>query len=58
MVKNASPLNLNFKTTAFDFDGEGDVLQAFRWVKLTDLGNEGFPFPTDQHVAKLLMKTI
>src|SRR6202000_3481810 len=30
MVKNTSPLNLNFKTTAFDFDGEGDVLQAFR----------------------------
>jgi ADP-ribose pyrophosphatase YjhB (NUDIX family) len=55
-VKNTSPLNLVFKTIVFDFDGEGDVLQAFRWVKIANLGKEDFLFPTDQHVAKLLIK--
>jgi 8-oxo-dGTP diphosphatase len=58
LVKNKEPLNLAIKTIVFDFEGEGDVLQAFRWVKLTDLGTEEFPFPTDQHVVKLLMNTI
>jgi len=55
LVKNTSPLNLIFKTVVFDFDGEGDILQSFRWVKLADLGSEEFLFPTDQHVAKLLI---
>jgi 8-oxo-dGTP diphosphatase len=57
-VKNISPLNLVFKTAVFDFDGEGDVLQAFRWVKLTDLREEDFIFPTDKHVVKLLIDSI
>jgi len=55
LVKNTSPLNLIFKTVVFDFDGEGDILQSFRWVKLADLASEEFLFPTDQHVAKLLI---
>ncbi len=55
LVKNTSPLNLIFKTVVFDFDGEGDFLQSFRWVKLGNLGAEEFLFPTDQHVAKLLI---
>ena len=55
LVKNIQPLNLNFKTTVFDFDGEGDVLQSFRWVKLNNLIREELLFPTDQHVAKLLI---
>jgi len=55
LVKNTGPLNLIFKTAVFDFDGEGDILQSFRWVKLPNLANEVFLFPTDQHVAKLLM---
>src|ERR1700731_4495908 len=55
-VKNVSPLNLTIKTAVFD--GEGDVLQSFRWVKLADIGNEDFLFPTDQHVAKLLINNI
>src|ERR1700743_313493 len=55
LVKNTSPLNLIFKTVVFDFDGEGDILQSFRWVKLARLGSEEFLFPTDQHVAKLLI---
>ena len=58
LVKNITPLNLIFKTVVFDFDGEGDVLQSFRWVKVSNLGNEEFPFPTDQHAAKLLMNEI
>ncbi|BAU54447.1 NUDIX domain-containing protein [Mucilaginibacter gotjawali] len=57
-VKNLEELNLNFKTLVFDFDGEGEVLQAFRWVKLANLANEDFLFPTDQHVAKLLTGSI
>ena len=55
LVKNIQPLNLDFKTTVFDFDGEGDVLQSFRWVKLNNLIREELLFPTDQHVAKLLI---
>ena len=58
LVKNTSPLNLIFKTVVFDFDGDGDILQSFRWVKLSNLANEEFLFPTDQHVAKLLITQI
>ncbi len=58
LVKNISPLNLAIKTKVFDFDGKGDVLQSFRWVKLADMETEDFLFPTDQHVAKLLMNNI
>ena len=58
LVKNTAPLNLNFKTVVFDFDGEGDILQSFRWVNLSALANEDFLFPTDQHVAKLLISEI
>jgi 8-oxo-dGTP diphosphatase len=57
-VKNLEELNLNFKTLVFDFDGEGEVLQSFRWVKLTNLASEDFLFPTDRHVAKLLTDRI
>ncbi|SDT30601.1 ADP-ribose pyrophosphatase YjhB, NUDIX family [Mucilaginibacter mallensis] len=55
IVKNISELNLNIKTKVFDFDGEGDVLQAFRWVKLSELDPEEITFPIDRHVAKLLI---
>ena len=58
MVRNIGPLNLIFKTAVFDFDGEGDILQSFRWVNLANLANEDFLFPTDQHVAKLLIGEI
>jgi len=58
LIKNISPLNLIFKTIVFDFEGDGDVLQSFRWVKLENIGNEDFLFPTDQHVAKLLTEKI
>lgn len=54
IVKNVNPLHLSFKTHPYDFDETGDVLQAFRWVKLVDLKPEDVTFPTDQHVVKLL----
>jgi 8-oxo-dGTP diphosphatase len=56
MVKNLSDLNLTIKTKVFDFDGEGDVLQAFRWLKLGEMSADDFTFPIDKHVAELLIK--
>lgn len=58
IVKNISPLNLAIKAIPFDFEEEGPVLQAFRWIKLTDLKPEDFTFPIDQYVAKLLIDNI
>ncbi|MEP6613053.1 MAG: NUDIX domain-containing protein [Mucilaginibacter sp.] len=58
LIKNIEPINLDIKTVVFDFDGEGNTLQAFRWVKLTDLHLEDFIFPTDKRVAELLIETI
>ncbi|MGZ3776517.1 MAG: NUDIX domain-containing protein [Mucilaginibacter sp.] len=58
MVKTLSPLNLVFKTVQFDFDGEGEVLQSFRWLNLADLSEEDVTFPTDKHVVKLLLNNI
>lgn len=57
-VKILSPLNLMFKTVQFDFDGEGDVLQSFRWINLADLKEEDITFPADKHVVKLLLNNI
>lgn len=57
-VKNLEPLNLSFKTKVFDFDGTGDVLQAFRWVNFEDLNAEDLTFPVDQHVVKLLKNSL
>ena len=54
LVRNINPLNLSFKTKPYDFDGEGDVLQAFRWAKISNLQVEDVTFPIDQHVVKLL----
>jgi 8-oxo-dGTP diphosphatase len=56
MVKNLSDLNLTIKIKVFDFDGEGDVLQAFRWLKLGEMSADDFTFPIDKHVAELLIK--
>jgi 8-oxo-dGTP diphosphatase len=58
LVTNMDTLHLNFKTKAFDFDGEGDVLQAFRWVRVADLDEADFLFPTDKHVVNLLTSTL
>ncbi|WP_295792206.1 NUDIX hydrolase [Mucilaginibacter sp.] len=58
LVKNIDPINLNIKTVVFDFDSEGDTLQAFRWVNPSDMHLEDFIFPTDKRVAELLIETI
>jgi len=57
-VRNLEPLNLSFKTKVFDFDSVGEVLQAFRWVKLDELQVADLTFPVDQHVVKLLKNEI
>ena len=53
-VKNTTPLNFPIKTIVYDFDGEGDVLQAFRWVKISELTTDDVTFPTDKRVVELL----
>lgn len=57
-VKNLNPLNLKFKVNVFDFDGEGEVLQAFRWMPVESLKPEDVTFPIDQHVVKLLKQQL
>ena len=54
LVKPKTELLLNFKEKLFDFDAEGDLLQAFRWKSITDLSPEDVTFPTDQKVIELL----
>jgi 8-oxo-dGTP diphosphatase len=56
LVKEAKPLVLPFKTTAFDFD-KGS-LQSFRWVNLSDLKTDDVTFRTDKTVVELLLKQI
>lgn len=54
LVKPLSELKLNFKERIFDFDTEGDLLQAFRWKNLDELNIDDVTFPTDQRVIELL----
>ena len=56
LVKNLSPLNLIFKTVQFDFEGQGDILQSFRWINLKDLSEDDVTFPADKYVVNLLKK--
>lgn len=58
LVKNTSPLNLTFKTKVFDFDGEGEILQSFRWADIKNIQPQDVTFPIDQHVVKLLISDI
>jgi len=57
-VKNVGPLDLVTKTLTFDFDGDVEPLQSFRWIKMANLSEDDFTFPIDKHVAKLLIKMI
>ena len=54
LVKPKIELLLNFKKKIFDFDAEGDLLQAFRWKNIIDLEINDVTFPTDQRVIELL----
>jgi 8-oxo-dGTP diphosphatase len=58
VVKAVSDLNFITKTTIFDFDGEGDVLQSFRWVNLKDLTTNELTFPIDKYVTELLISSL
>ena len=58
VVKAVSDLRFVTKTLVFDFDGEGDTLQSFRWIKLNELKSADLTFPIDQYVADLLIKDI
>ncbi|MFM6975242.1 MAG: NUDIX domain-containing protein [Sphingobacteriaceae bacterium] len=55
-VKAKEELNLNFKTQMYDFDGEGDIRQAFRWKAVSDLAVNELTFETDRKVAQLLLE--
>ncbi|WP_411274632.1 NUDIX domain-containing protein [Daejeonella sp.] len=54
IVKPVAELILNFKEKIFDFDSEGDLLQAFRWKDVSALDIEDVTFPTDQKVIELI----
>ena len=54
IVKEKAPLQLAFKDVIYDFDGEGEILQAFRWVKIEDLNIDDITFKTDKTVGQLL----
>lgn len=54
IVRNTSPLDLSFKVIPYDFDEQSDIMQAFRWKKLSELTEDDVTFPTDKHVVKLL----
>ena len=54
IVNPIAELMLNFKETIFDFDAEGETLQAFRWKDISALEIDDVTFPTDQKVVELL----
>ncbi|GAB3936362.1 NUDIX domain-containing protein [Mucilaginibacter myungsuensis] len=56
IVKNIEPLDLSFKVIPYDFDELSDIMQAFRWVKLSELTEDDVTFPTDKRVVRMLME--
>lgn len=54
LVKEAGPLDLNFKTSAFDFDE--DCQQCFRWIDLNMLHTDDVTFKTDKTVVEMLLQ--
>ena len=58
LVKEKAPLQLAFKTKIYDFDAEGEILQAFRWVAISELDVNAITFKTDKTVAELLKKAL
>lgn len=57
-IKPIILLNITANEKVFDFDGDAEVRQSFRWIKLDELKADDFTFPIDQHVAKLLIGSI
>ena len=56
LVKEVHPLQLPFKTKAFDFDE--NLTQSFRWVNINNLSENDVTFKTDKAVVNLLKKSI
>ena len=54
LVKPVSGLALDFRELPFDFQAEGEILQAFRWKGIHELNGDDLTFPTDQRVLELL----
>ncbi len=57
-VEALGKLEVVIKQEPFDFDGQGEVLQSFRWLKLATLKEDDFTFPIDRHVARLLINSV
>jgi 8-oxo-dGTP diphosphatase len=57
-IKPIILLNITTKEKVFDFEGDSEVRQSFRWIKLDGLKADDFTFPIDQHVAKLLIGSL
>ncbi len=55
-VEPVKELSLIFKENTFDFDGDGEVKQAFRLKTLSELSVEDVTFPTDKRVVELLLE--
>jgi len=56
LVKNVKEISLKLKSIPFDFDGQGDVLQSFRWVPIRMLNPDMVTFPTEKKMVELLVK--
>ena len=54
LVRPVKPLQLNYKTKAYDFDT--DTLQAFRWQSLEQLSTDDVTFKTDKTAIDILLK--
>ncbi|UKT65318.1 NUDIX domain-containing protein [Pedobacter mucosus] len=54
LVRELAPLKLIFKTKIYDFDGDGEILQSFRWVNINDISIDDITFKTDKTVVQLL----
>lgn len=52
IVKALNPLELDIKTSVFDFDA--DSTQSFRWAKINEIDVDEITFKTDKTVASLL----
>ncbi|MBC8052326.1 MAG: NUDIX domain-containing protein [Sphingobacteriaceae bacterium] len=56
LVNPKSEIKIKCKEVVFDFDGEGDIRQAFRWRKLSEIESNDVTFPTDKRVVELLQE--
>lgn len=56
LVRELKPLQLNFKTTIFDF--EDGIKQSFRWAPIHELSEVDVTFRTDKTVVGLLKKQL